>query len=396
MENLINLFRRRLSKVTTDFKRYLYDEINWKNRLIIIKGARGVGKTTLILQYIKNNFENLDKVIYLSLDHIWFANHTLLEFVEYFYTHGGTDIFLDEVHRYPHWQQEVKNIYDFYPDLHIVVTASSMLRIEKDVLGDLSRRARQYTLAGLSFREYLELEGISLPVLTFEDILSRHASLASDITSRVKILPYFEEYLKKGYYPFYREEDDDEGFGERLRQVADTIIESEIPALSDIEYSSVYKIRRLLSVISAETPYVLNVTNLVKSLDTTRNTIIKLLSLLDKAALIRSLYAVTTISALARPEKILFDNTNYLYAFSTPNIGTVRETFFASQMAKKHKVIIPKSGDFLVDGRFLFEVGGRKKKFSQIKDIPDSYVVADEIEAGYGNKIPLWLFGLMY
>jgi len=300
------------------------------------------------------------------------------------------------VHRYPCWQQEVKNIYDFYPDLHIVVTASSMLRIEKDVLGDLSRRARQYTLVGLSFREYLELEGVKLPVLTFEDLLSRHVSLATDITSRIKILPYFEEYLKKGYYPFYREEDDAEGFGERLRQVADTVIESEIPALSDIEYSSVYKIRRLLSVISSETPYVLNINNLVKSLDTTRNTIIKLLSLLDKAAVTRSLYAVGTISALARPEKILFDNTNYLYAFSTPNIGTVRETFFASQLAKNHKVIIPKSGDFLVDGRYLFEVGGRKKGFSQIKDIPDSYVVADEIEAGFGNKIPLWLFGLMY
>ena len=397
MDRLYKTYGRLLAETDLSFTRYLYEKINWDNRLIVIKGAKGVGKTTMLLQHILRTFTDKEKALYASLDHIWFANHSILDLAEYHYTHGGTHLFLDEVHKYRGWQREIKNLYDSYPRLNIVVTGSSMLKLEESLVGDLSRRHRQYTLEGMSFREYLMLERVaSLPVLGLEEVLQDHFMKASQITSKVKVLKHFDKYLESGYYPFYREEGD--GFFDRLQQVIDTITTSEIPSVSNIEYESVYKVKQLLAVLAERSPYTLNISSLCNTLQSSRNNVLKLIELLDKAALVRRLYSTDNgMNMLTKPEKILFYNTNLMYCL-TPQVddGTKRETYFASQIGVNHMMYMPNQGDLVVDGRWLFEVGGKGKGFSQIKDIENSYVVSDDIEIGHGNKIPLWLFGLLY
>jgi len=397
MERLYKTYGRLLAKTDMRFVRYLFKKINWENSLIVIKGGRGVGKTTMLLQHIKQTFKNKEEALYASLDNIWFANHSILELAEYHYTHGGTHLFLDEVHKYKNWQREIKNIYDSYPSLHLVVTGSSMLKIDESATADLSRRHRMYTLEGLSFREYLELECIaSLPSYSLEEILANHFTLASEITAKVKVLRYFDHYLQTGFYPFYREEGD--GFTDRLQQVVDMVVTNEIPSVSNIEYDSVYKTRQLLTALAESTPYTLNISALCANLQTSRGNVMKLLSLMDRASLIRRIYTTERATKIMqKPEKILFANTNLMYCL-TPNsdTGTMRETFLASQTGVSHKLSMPNDGDLLVDGKWLFEVGGKRKGFSQIKDLPDSYVAADQLEIGHGNKIPLWMFGLLY
>ena len=397
MDRLYKTYGRLLAETSLDFTRYLYKQINWDNRLIVIKGAKGVGKTTMLLQHILRTFPDKQKALYASLDHLWFANHSILDLTEYHYTHGGTHLFLDEIHKYKGWQQEIKNIYDSYPQLHVVVTGSSMLKLEESLMGDLSRRHRQYSLEGLSFREYLELEQVAkLPVLSLETILEDHFMQASQITSKVKVLGHFEKYLESGYYPFYREEGD--GFQDRLQQVIDTIVTSEIPSVSNIEYDSVYKARQLLAILAESSPYTLNISGLCVALQASRNNVLKLLDLIDKAAIVRRLYATDKgMNMLTKPEKILFYNTNLMYCL-TPKAeaGTMRETFLASQVGVDHQLSMPSQGDLVVDGRWLFEVGGKNKGFSQIKGIENSYVVSDGIDIGHGEKIPLWLFGMLY
>lgn len=316
---------------------------------------------------------------------------------EYHYTHGGTHLFLDEVHKYQGWEQQIKNIYDSYPKLQIVLTGSSMLKLDQSLTADLLRRHRLYSMEGLSFREYLKLEGVAdLPVLTLDEIINNHFNQASQITSQVKILHHFEKYIQSGYYPFYREEGD--GFFDCLQQVIDTIVSSEIPAVSNIEYNSVYKTKQLLGILAERPPYTLNISSLCNALQSSRNNVLKLLDLMDKAALVRRLYSVESgMKMLTKPGKILFYNTNLMYCL-TPHAdsGTMRETYLASQVGAGHTIYMPNQGDLVVDGKWLFEVGGKKKGYSQIKDIAGSYVVSDDIEIGYGNKIPLWLFGLLY
>ena len=397
MDRIYKTYGRLLAGTDLGFTRYLYDQINWDNKLIVIKGAKGVGKTTMLLQHIIKTFPDKQKALYVSLDHIWFARHTLLDLAEYHYTHGGTHLFLDEVHKYKGWQQEIKNIYDSYPDLHVVVTGSSMLRLEESLVGDLSRRHRQYTLEGLSFREYLELEQVAhLPVLSLETVLNDHFMQASRITSKVKVLGHFEKYVESGYYPFYREEGD--GFSDRLQQVIDTIINMEIPSVSNIEYDSVYKAKLLLAVLAESSPYTLNISGLCNTLRASRNNVLRLLDLMDKAALVRRLYSADSgMNMLTKPEKVLFANTNLMYCL-TPRVedGTMRETFLASQLAVAHQLSMPSQGDLVADSRWLFEVGGKNKGFTQIKGIENSYVVADKIDIEHGSKIPLWLFGILY
>ena len=371
--------------------------IDWNNRLIIIKGARGVGKTTMLLQHIKKSFPDTQKALYASLDNMWFTTNSILDLAEYHYTHGGTHLFLDEIHRYQGWQREIKNIYDSYPGLHVVITGSSLLKLEESIIADLSRRHRQYTLSGLSFREYLKLEGIaSLPVLKFNDILDHHIEIASQITAHTKVLQHFDNYVNHGFYPFYREDRD--GFDERLLQIIDTIIESEIPAVSDIKYESVYKAKRLLGVLAEQSPYTLNIAALSNTLQVSRENVLKLLDLMDKSALVRKLYTQSSgMKMLVKPEKILFDNPNIMYALSNhADAGTMRETTFASQLSVDHQLHMPNQGDFVVDNTYTFEVGGRGKGYTQIRNVENSYVVRDGIELGIDNKIPLWLFTCLY
>lgn len=396
MRQLVSNHARLVAKTRLNFKRYLYPMINWENRLIVIKGAKGVGKTTLILQHIKETFGQGSMALYVSADSFYFASHNLYDLAEYHYTHGGTHLFVDEIHKYIGWQQYVKNIYDSFPDLHLVLTGSSLLHIEH-AMGDLSRRCKQYTLYGMSFREYLELEGVaSLPVLTLDDILSRHVNIAAELTAEGALLGHFENYLHHGFYPFYREAGN--GFEERVNQVIETIIFSEMPAVSELGYESIYKVKPLLGILAAQAPYTVNVSALSKALSTSRPIVLKLFALLHDAAIVRQLFAaIDGITALTKPDKILFDNTNLMYALAPDSeIGTVRETFVGSMLGAMHTLTMPNRGDFLIDGKCLLEVGGPSKGYRQIAGIENSYVIRDGIDIGEGNKIPMWLLGLLY
>ena len=397
MQKIYLTYSRLLSSVDNSYHRYLYDKINWDNRLIAIKGPKGVGKTTLVLQHIKDTFKDVTKALYVSMDNIWFKSHTVSELVEYHYSHGGTHIFIDEVHKYNDWAQEIKNVYDSYPDFHIVVTGSSLLQLEDAMEHDLSRRCRMYDLQGLSFREFVRLEtGKEFNVYNIEQVVMSHFEIATEITSKVKILPLFEKYVRNGYYPFYREEGD--GYWDRLQFVIRTIVENDIPSVDKIEFESLYKAERFLSILSEMVPFTLNIASLTSTLGLSRNSLLKIFDLLDRAKLIRLMYTCKVgMKQLAKPEKILFDNSNLLFALtSNVDSGTVRECFFCNQVGQLYNTVIPKTGDCLVNDKYLFEIGGKKKSFKQVKEIPDSYVVVDDIEVGMGNRIPLWLFGFMY
>ncbi len=398
MQTLVSAYNIRINEVSDHFVRYLYYVIDWKERLIGIKGARGVGKTTLLLQYIKRTFPERTQAFYASLDNIWFSTHTLTELVDYLYIHGVTHLFLDEVHRYPQWVREVKNIYDSYPRLHIVFTGSSLLEID-NAQADLSRRVRMYHLEGLSFREYIEFKGVAtLPSLQLNDILTRHTQQAAEITSQITVIPLFERYMTSGYYPFFVETTSQESYLERLQMVITTIIENDIPAVDNVEYETTIKIKRLLVLLAQMVPFTLNVTSLCEKIAVTRNQLIRLLTLLERASLIRQMRNGSKgIKSVGKPDKILFNNPNVMLALTEKaDIGTMRETFLAMCMAHSNKIQQPKQGDLLVDDTYLFEVGGKDKGYAQIRNIENSFVAADGIELGFGNKIPLWLFGFLY
>lgn len=397
IEGLYLTSNRMVARTTTTFHRYIYDQIKWNARMIGIKGARGVGKTTMLLQRIKEEFRDApEKALYVSLDNMWFKTHSLSEVVDYHYTHGGTHIFIDEIHKYDNWQTLIKNIADEYPDLSVVYTGSSMLKIDQNE-GDISRRQLIYTMHGMSFREYLAFEGIiSIPAVSLEDLLANHQRMSMDITAGVRVLEYFDAYLKCGYYPFYKT--DGEGFDLRLQSVIRTILYEDLPAVEDITYETIRKTERMLMILAEHVPQTPNMNELYSQLETNRNLGIKMLYLLEKAALLSLLTSETkSMKQLAKPDKIFLNNTNLMYALSTNvQIGTIREVFFNNQLAATNQVNYPKQGDFLVNHKYLFEVGGRKKSFEQIKDIPDSFLAVDSIETGHGNRIPLWMFGLLY
>ena len=398
MQTLNLAYLRLVEQTKCDFLRYLYPKINWNERLIGIKGARGVGKTTMLLQHIKLTFPDLTRAFYVSLDNLWFTNHTMTELVEYLYTHGVTHIFVDEVHRYKMWARELKNIYDSFPDLHIVFTGSSLLQLDQ-AQADLSRRPRMYELQGMSFREYMKLNRIAdVPLLTLDELLQNHMRLAADIAAQTKVLLHFERYISEGYYPFRQEAASTGSYMARLAEVVYTVIENDIPAVEEITYETVQKTKRLLMVLAQMVPFTPNIATLCQTVATTRNQLLRLLELLERAALIRQIRTQGKgLKAIGKPEKILLANPNLMATLGQPSdVGGMREAFFASQLAVEHKINHPLNGDILVDAAYLFEIGGAGKGFAQIRNLPDSYVVADDLEIGFGNKIPLWLFGLLY
>ncbi|MBQ7443253.1 MAG: ATP-binding protein [Bacteroidaceae bacterium] len=387
-----------MEHTSCDFVRYLYPRIQWEERLIGIRGARGVGKTTMMLQRIKMAFPDTSKAFYASLDNIWFAGHSLTELVEYLYTHGVTHLFADEVHRYRTWAVELKNIFDSYPDFNVVFTGSSLLQLEQGE-ADLSRRPHMYDMAGLSLREYMMMNGIAdLPVLTVEDILERHVQIAASIAAQVKVLPAFERYFTEGYYPFRKETADKAGYQERIERVVQTVIENDIPAVEEVSYETLQKMKRLMVVLAGLPPFTPKISSLCQTIDTTRNQLIRLLGLMERASLIRQIRIEGKgLKMVGKPDKVLIDNANIMAAItSAPDEGSMREAYFTGQMAVGHCIKQSRQGDFLIDDTYLFEVGGAKKGFSQIKDMPNSYVAADNLEIGFGNKIPLWMFGLLY
>ena len=393
---IVDFYRSKLAQVTFDFKRYLYHQINWDSRVIGIKGERGVGKTTMLLQRIKEKYANPNDAFYMSLDHYWFKTHTLQDLVTFLYNHGVTEMYIDEVHKYQGWSSILKNLVDQYADLRIVYTGSSLLEIDNSKV-DMSRRQTPYTLKGMSFREYLEYEGIlKMNAVSLESLLSNHVSIAMSIISQTKVLKEFNKYLEHGMYPFYKDAGAD--FLTRLKEVVNTVIESDLPAVEKITYETIEKCKKLFMIIAEKVPLQPNVERLAVSLSTTRDTLLSIIYKLDRAEVLELLTVeLKSYKKLVNPAKIYLGNTNLMYAF-TPKIevGTLRETFFIDQLSAVSTVQMPSNGDFLVGGKYLFEIGGPSKDFEQIAGIPDSYVGADEIETGYGAIIPLWMFGLLY
>lgn len=390
---------RLVSQVSTQKKRYLYHQLPWDSRMLCIRGARGVGKTTMLLQRLAEAFpDGSNKALYVSLDELWFNENRLIDLAEYHYTHGGTHLFLDEVHRYPqdNWAQEIKNIYDRYPGFHVVFTGSSILKIDQSQ-ADLSRRCLFFTMQGLSFREYLNFNGVAFfePV-GLGEILKNHISLAMNITSKVHVLQYFDEYLHHGYYPFYHELAN--GYEMALRQMVVNVIEQDIPQAEPVEQSTINRIKRLVSLIARVTPFTVNVSRLAATLECDRQTVHKLLRTMQRASLINMLFkGRNNMQQLVKPEKVYLENTNLMYALASEiNIGNIREIFFSNQLFNAHELTFSGSGDFLIDNTHTIEVGGHRKSFEQIKDMPDSYLAVDDIEIGNGNRIPLWIFGFLY
>ncbi len=397
MEKLFNNSVKKIENVNLNFKRFLIDKINWNRRLIGIKGARGTGKTTMLLQYIKENLGFSDEVLYVSLDNIYFSEYKLVDLADSFAKTGGKYLFLDEVHKYPNWSREIKNIYDDYPELKIVFTGSSILEIDKSE-ADLSRRAVIYQLPVLSLREYISIkQAIKTNVYSLPEILENHKEIASEINKKIKPVKEFNNYKINGAYPFFMEAESE--YSDHLERIINLILETDLPAVSSIDYSSVINLKKLLSVISESVPFKPNISKLSIKIGITRDTLIKYLSYLEKAHLISLLRSNTKgISKMAKPEKIFLNNSNLLYAIQagTANTGTVRETFFNSQLSVLHKVELPKNTDFIIDNKYVFEIGGKNKTQKQIVEMPNSFIVSDNIEYGFKNKIPLWLFGFLY
>lgn len=398
VQRLVETSDRLVRGTNLSFKRQLHSSINWNNRLLCIKGAKGTGKTTLVLQHIRETFpKNAGKALYVSLDSIWFASHSLLDLADWHWKHGGTHLFLDEVHHMKTWQTLVKNIYDAYPALNIIYTGSSMLRLESEG-GDLSRRQVPYFLPVLSFREYLKFEGVmDIAPLPLGEILENHREIASEICGKVRVFEHFPKYLAHGCYPFYKEGVTE--FGARLEATVNQILEFDYPSIDDVSTTTVMKAKKMLAILAESVPQTPKMAQLYRELETDRNQGLKMLKALERAGLLQLLSAEkVSLKNMSRPDKILLDNVNLMHALAPEVVaGCARETFMLNQLRSSgHFVTYPSQGDFLVDGKYLFEVGGAGKGFEQIRDLPDSFVAADGIEVGIGHKVPLWLLGFLY
>ncbi len=400
MKTLFTVFHKHLERLDNNFCRYLCNDIRWNNRLIGILGSRGCGKTTLMLQHIKQKYgEFPEDVLYTSLDNIWFTTNKLYDLANQFQTMGGKALFLDEVHKYPDWSREIKNIYDDFPELKVVFTGSSILEIFKSD-ADLSRRSIHYLLHGMSFREYLIFEGFlnaDTKPYSLGELLENHVAIAHKICKQFKPVPLFKEYLKFGYYPYYKE--DKETYHERVLQTFNTIIESDLPNVETIDIYSIHKIKKLFYILSSLVPFTPNISKLSTELDVTRLTLMNYLHYLHKSQSIMLLEKEASgMSRMVKPEKIFLQNTNYTYALDSekPDVGNMRETFFFNQLVVKHKVNYAQETDFKIDGKYYFEIGGKNKKQKQIGKLSNAYLAVDDVETGFKNEIPLWLFGFLY
>lgn len=388
---------RQIRLASLDFKRYLYHEIDWNNRLIGIKGARGTGKTTLLLQWLKEQDLPSEKAVYFSLDDLYFTTNSLADTIDAFYKGGGKIIVLDEVHKYKEWSRVIKNTYDFYPDLKIIFTGSSIIDISKQE-GDLSRRVVMYELHGLSYREYLALnKGLLLTKITFEEILTSSKNFISQLPTDFRPLASFKEYLEFGYYPFALENKD--SFHQKINQLVRTIIEYDMSEIEGYDIRNAKKMLQLIVVISQQVPFKPNISALSQKTGIHRNTMLNYLYYLEQAKLINLLnVSGNSVSVLQKPDKIFLNNTSLLHALSheNTNIGTIRETFFLSQFLQhKKSITLPLIGDFKV-GDYIFEIGGKNKTKKQIEGLSNSFLVKDDIENAQQNQLPLWLFGMMY
>lgn len=389
MDKLFEQFQKFLKETNSDFFRYIYKEINWKNRMIGLTGPRGVGKTTLVLQHIKKNL-NHNQTLYVTAEDFYFADNKLIDLADDFVKRGGKFLFIDEIHKYKDWAKELKLIYDYQPELYVVFTGSSVLDIRKGA-SDLSRRAVMYYMQGLSFREYLQLfHQITVRPYSLEEILGHKAELPG-----IKHpLPYFEEYLKNGYYPFALDED----FELRLQQIVNQALETDVPVYAGMNVSTGRKLKQLLAIIAKSVPFKPNMTSIATALSASRNNITDYCLFIEEAGLITQLRNSTGgIKGLGKVDKIYLENTNLIHglADTNSNKGNIRETFFLNQLKVKQDVISSPVADFLVS-KYTFEVGGKNKGLKQIQGLENAFIVKDDIETGYLNTVPLWQFGLTY
>ena len=403
MDALFRKSDRLLANTSMEIIREKMDEIHWNSQLISIIGAKGVGKSTLIKQYLKQNFELGDRrVLYCSADTVDFSMRTLVGLAEEFVIHGGELLVIDEIHKYhsatSDWSREIKEIYELFPDLKMIVSGSSLLRL-KEGDADLSRRVIKYTMSGLSFREALRFyHGLTFPIWSLEDILAHPYDLWQMVSSKCKPIVLFREYLEKGYYPFLLE-----GEGEyytRIEQVVNYIIETELPQICKVDVANVRKIQALISLICGEVPFELNANKIASALEIGRDTVVEYFKYLGDAKVLNLLYSdKKKIGKLTKPDKIYMENTNLMYALvpTKIDVGTLRETFAVGSLSESHDVEYSKTqGDFKVDNKYTFEIGGRSKNFSQIAGVKDSYVFADDWDMPDGAKLPLWMLGFLY
>ena len=401
MEKLFERHDEYLNIVPMDFIRNFMYTINWDSRLICIKGPKGVGKSTLILQKIKKDFAVGDRhVLYCSADTGYFTAHSLIDTADSFVKMGGKYLFIDEIHKYDGWSQELKEIYDLHKDLHIVVSGSSLLEINNRK-ADLSRRMIEYEMPGISFREYLRFStGLDLAPISLISLLENASAFCNEIRQRCHPLEHFSQYLKSGYYPFCFE--DKATYDARVENIINYTIDTELTVQRNIEPGNTRKIKALLQIIAGIVPFEVDIAKMSRNIGIQRLTTLKYLKNLEEAKIIRRLFTdLSTTSDLQKPDKILLDNSNLLYILSleTPEKGTVRESFFCNQLASAGHVVEyggMKSGDFRIDRKYIIEVGGRDKDFSQIKDAENGYIAADDIDSGIFRKIPLWAFGFLY
>lgn len=396
MEKLRNDSINIINLIDTSFVREFARSIDWNNRFIGIKGARGVGKTTLLLQYIKQNLP-ISQTLYVSLDNIYFSSNLLVDLADEFVKTGGNYLVLDEVHRYSNWSIEIKNIYDTYKDLKVIFTGSSILQIDHKK-ADLSRRAVFYEMPGFSFREYVNIKtGNSFGAISFEAILSGHLELSSNIVQQIKPIALYHDYIRIGYYPFFLE--NEASYYKKIEEIINVVMEIDIPQSFEISLQSIEKMKKLLYIISSSAPFKPNIVKLSEKIGATRNTIKTYLHYLERAKIIQLLQSDTKgISILQKPEKIYLHHPNLMFAFASEksNIGTLRETFFYNQVATSENLTSSKNADFIVNETYTFEIGGKNKDKSQIAGIENAFIASDNIEHGFANKIPLWLFGFLY
>ncbi|MCO5259121.1 MAG: AAA family ATPase [Crocinitomicaceae bacterium] len=395
MDELFLKSQLKMNRVSVELKRYLYHKINKKSRMIAIKGARGTGKTTLLLQLGKE--KKAGEVLYVALDDLFFTDNTLYSLADQFNKIGGLLLLIDEVHKYPNWSRELKLIYDDFPNLQVIFTSSSILEINKGE-SDLSRRVVTYNLSELSFREYLLFhEKIEFPVFKLEDVLQNHNEICSHLVQRFSPFKYFSNYLKHGAYPYF--DGDETEYYQKLMNTVNLILEVDIQSVETIDFKHVAKLKRLLYVISTNVPFTPNINKLSEQIQLNRNALVRAIQLLQRAEMIQTLYKQSkSISILNKPDKLWMHNTNLMYAISgnTPDKGNLRETFFIQNMPDNFQLSIPNKGDILVNDTYLFEIGGKNKTKEQIKGMENAYIVKDDIEIGVFNTIPLWIFGFLY
>lgn len=403
MDTLYRKSDRLLANTSTEIIREKMDEIHWNTQLVSIVGAKGVGKSTLIKQYLKQHYALGDRtVLYCSADSVDFSIRTLVELAEEFVMRGGELLVIDEIHKYhsgtTDWSREIKEIYELFPELRMIVSGSSLLSL-KEGDADLSRRAVKYTMPGLSFREALRFyHGLTFPRWSLDDILAHPYDLWQTVTAKCKPVALFKEYLEKGYYPFLLE-----GEGEyytKIEQVVNYIVETELPQICKVDVANVRKLQALIAMICSEVPFELNANRVAAALEIGRDTVVEYLKYLGDAKVLNLLYSdKKKIGKLTKPDKIYMENTNLMYALAPTKVevGTLRETFAICALSESHSVEYGKTqGDFKVDAKYTFEIGGRNKTFSQIAGVKDSYIFADDWDMPDGAKLPLWMLGFLY